>query len=310
MLRLVIDTDAGVDDAQAIMMALAHPGVHVEAITTVTGNVHVDKVVPNVFSTLAIMEAQVPVYRGAERPLVAPWGAEEAFHGTDGLGDIRSRPTATQELESEHAVLALIRLANEFPGELTLLTLGPLTNIALALRIDPSLPSKIKQFVWMGGTIRAHGNTPMVTAEWNIYCDPEAAYMVLDAFPMSTMLSWEATVDFPFSWDQFDTLCQVDTRAGHFFRDISAKTAAFLRQINPDFGYLLPDPLAMAVTLEPDIIHASEVHFVSVELSGALTRGQTVIDYAGLTRRPANVRIVTGLSIERVYALFEPMLRA
>jgi len=309
MLRLVIDTDAGVDDAQAIMMALAHPDVQVEAITTVTGNVHVDKVVPNVLSTLAVMEQQIPVYRGAERPLIAPWGAEEAFHGEDGLGGIRNRPAPRQGVESEHAIAALIRLVNQYPGELTLLTLGPLTNVALALRIDPSLPSKIKQLVWMGGTMRAQGNTQMVTAEWNIFCDPEAAYMVLDAFPMSTMLSWEATLDSPLSWEQFDALCQIDTRAGRFFHGISANTADYLRKLRPDLGYLLPDPLAMAVTLEPDIVTASMTHYMSVELTGSMTRGQTVIDYMGLLQRPANVRIVTGISMERVYALFEQMLR-
>lgn len=310
MLRLVIDTDAGVDDAQAIMLALAHPDVQVEAITTVTGNTHVDNVVPNVFTTLAVMDKQVPVFRGAERPLIAPWGAEADFHGSDGLGDVPNRPSVTQKPESEHGALALIRLANTYPGELTLVTLGPLTNVALALRLDPTLPSKIKQLVWMGGTIRAQGNTAMVTAEWNIYCDPEAAYMVLDAFPMSTMLSWETTLDFPFTWAQFDTLCQIDTRAGRFFRDISQKTAVFLRQIRPDFGYLLPDPLAMALTLEPDIVQASQTHHVTVELTGTATRGQTVIDYMQLTQKPANVRIVTGLALERVYALFERMLKA
>ncbi|MCC6613297.1 MAG: nucleoside hydrolase [Anaerolineae bacterium] len=310
MLRLVIDTDAGVDDAQAIMMALAHPGVQVEAITTVTGNVHVDKVVPNVLSTLAVMNKRLPVYRGAERPLIAPWSAEEAFHGSDGLGGITNRPAPIQGIEDEHAVSALIRLANEYPGELTLLTLGPMTNIALALRIDPSLPSKIKQLVWMGGTIRAQGNTQMVTAEWNIFCDPEAAYMTLDAFPMSTMLSWETTLDFPFTWDQFDALCRIETPAGRFFNDISANTADYLRKIRPDFGYLLPDPLSMAVTLEPDIVQASTTHYMSVELNGSLTRGQTVIDYIGLLQREPNVRIVTGVAIERVYALYEQMLRA
>lgn len=310
MKRLIIDTDAGVDDAQAIIMALTHPDVRVEAITTLTGNVHVDKVVTNVLTVLEMLNQDVPVYRGADRPLLSEWSAEEQFHGGDGLGDLVNRPALSRQVEAEHAVMALLRLVNESPGEFTLVTLGPLTNIALAVRLDPDFPSKVKEMFWMGGTIRAQGNTPNVTAEWNIYCDPDAAYIALDAFPMSTMLSWGTTVDHPLSWEQFDTLAAINTPQGRFFRDISVKTAAYLKRIPNVPGYLVPDPLTMAIAIEPEIVLAGGVHYVTVELNGMYTRGQTIVDYRGLMGYPANVRVATMLDMNRVYRQFDRMLRA
>jgi purine nucleosidase len=308
-LRLIIDTDAGVDDAQAIMLALTYPGVAIDAITTVTGNVHVDWVTRNVFAVLDVMRAAVPVYRGAEQPLLpGHWQPEAGIHGEDGLGNYRHRPAGNCQVEPEPAAVALVRLANEAPGELTLVALGPQTNIALACRMDPEFPRKIGQFVFMGGTISARGNTRNVTAEFNVFADPEAALIVLDAFPQSTMLSWETTLKHPFSWEAFDGLAAVQTRAGRFFAEISQPVVAFLQQLSPVSGYLLPDPLAMAVALEPEVVRRSAQQYVTVELQGALTRGQTVIDYSGRTGHPPNVTIVTELDIDRVHALFQRML--
>jgi len=308
-LRLIIDTDAGVDDAQAIMLALTYPSAAVEAITTVTGNAHVDWVTRNVFAVLDVMRAAVPVYRGADQPLLpGRWQPEPGIHGEDGLGNYRHRPAGNCQAEPEPAAVALVRLANEAPGELTLVALGPQTNIALACRLDPEFPRKIRQFVFMGGTIAAMGNTRNVTAEFNIFADPEAALIVLDAFPQSAMLSWETTLKHPFSWESFDALAAVQTRAGQFFSEISQPVVTFLQRLNPLSGYLLPDPLAMAVALEPEVVRRSEQRPVTVELQGTQTRGQTVIDYLGRTGRPSNVTLVTELDIDRVYALFQRML--
>lgn len=310
-MRLLIDTDAGVDDAQAIFLALAHPGVTVEAITTLTGNVHRDKVNRNVLTILALAGRDVPVYAGAVQPLVPGfWQAEERIHGSDGLGNYTRRPTLTGTVEPTPAAVELVRRASDAPGELTLVALGPLTNVALACRLDPDFPHKIKQLVFMGGTVSAMGNAPMVTAEFNFYCDPEAALIVLDAFPMSTMLSWETTLKHPFSWDQYDALIAHDTVFGRFMKDTTGTTADFLRQIGGErVGYLLPDPLAMAVTLQPDLIIHEEQHYVSVEVQGQLTRGQSVIDYMGQTRHDPNVRVVLDLATDGVYALYERSAR-
>lgn len=304
MTKLLVDTDAGVDDAQAIMLALCEPGVDVVAITTLTGNVHIRQVNPNVLTILEVMNRAVPVYAGCDRPLVQPWEDAAEFHGKDGLGGYHDRPKLTRELQGEHAVPALLRLSREYAGELTLIALGPLTNIAMAARLDPDFPARIAHFAFMGGTIAAQGNTPGLTAEYNIYTDPEAAFITLDAFPHSTMLSWETTLQHGFAWDKFNQLCAIDTTNGRFFRSISQATAERLQTTYARPAYLLPDPLAMAVTLRPQLIKQSSDHFVTVELNGAHTRGQTVIDYTGISGRQPNVSIVQALDTDGVHAMF------
>lgn len=308
--RLLIDTDAGVDDAQAIMLALNHADVTVEAITTLTGNVHVDWVTKNVFTVLDIMGAgAIPVYRGAAQPLVpGNWKPETTIHGDDGLGNYSNRLPTSREVEAEPAAVALVRMANAHPGELTLIALGPLTNIALACRLDPQFCQKIKQFVFMGGTISAIGNTPNLTAEFNIYIDPEAAAVTLAAFPEATMLSWETTLHHPFSWEQYDALVFNATPAAQFLRETTLATVEFLRQIRNVPGYLLPDPLAMALLLEPDIVQSSNFQAVSVELNGSHTRGQTVIDHFGISGQQPNVHVVTQIDTGTVYGLYERLV--
>jgi len=307
-MKMIIDTDAGVDDAQAIMMALAHPCVDLLAITTLTGNVHIRQVNRNVLTILEVLGRDLPVYAGAERPLVQEWEDASVFHGSDGLGDFAPRPPLSRRLQAEHAVPALLRLSREYAGELTLVALGPLTNIALAIRLDPEFPARIKQFVFMGGTIAAQGNTSTLSAEYNIFTDPEAAFITLDGFPLSTMLSWETTLAHDLPWADFETLCAIDTVAGRFFRAISRQAAQRLQTVYKRPAYLLPDPLAMAISLQPALIQRSSRHFVTVELSGRHTRGQTVIDYSGISARAANVRIVHALDRQGFYQLLRQSL--
>lgn len=309
-MRIVIDTDAGVDDAQAIMMALAHPGVTVEAITAVTGNVHIDWVIRNISTVLDVMGADVPLYRGADYPLIPGyWQPETRFQGEDGLGNYRNRSqTNNHQIKGTPAAVTLVRLANELPGQLTLVALAPLTNIALACKLDPSFPQKIKQFVFMGGTISAVGNTQNVSAEFNIFCDPEAALVVLNAFPRAAMVSWETTLKHQFSVQDYQALAAMPSAAGRFFRDTSRLGFEAVRQIRPEMGFLLPDPLAMAVALEPGLILNQERHYVTVELHGTQTRGQTVLDHFGLTGHAPNVDVVTEIDINGVYRLYEQML--
>jgi purine nucleosidase len=310
--RLIIDTDAGVDDAQAIMLALAQPGAKIEAITTVTGNVHIEKVIANVFTVLEVMRApNIPVFRGADQPLIPGyWQPEVRVHGEDGLGNYTQRPPTARRVEPEAAALALVRLANEAPGALTLLTLGPLTNIALACKIDPDFPRKIGRLVFMGGAYTAMGNTKNLTAEFNIFCDPEAALITLEAFPQATMISWEATMRHPLAWTDFDALTSVSTSPARFMHAITLQTTTFLRSFEQVPGYLLPDPLAMAVALDPALVQQSETHYVTVELQGTHTRGQTVVDYFGQTGRAPNVTIVTQINMDRVSQMFWQTVRS
>ena len=219
MTRFVIDTDPGVDDAHAIMMAFAHPEAQIEAITTVAGNVSLERTTANACTILDMLERDVPVYAGCDRPLVARTPDASHVHGKDGLGD-SGYPPSERRVADEHAVCALVRLANESPGELTLVAIGPLTNLALATRLDPTLPERYKRLVAMGGAIRGTGNiTP--AAEFNVYADPEAAAIVFDAWPGLTLISWETTMAHGFTAEQAETLMAMDSPRAEFFRRIT-----------------------------------------------------------------------------------------
>ena len=305
-MRMIIDTDAGIDDAEAIMMALTHPDVTVEAITTLTGNVHLDKVNRNVATVLQQVGKSVPVYSGADRPLVEKWYNAETYHMDDGLGDWDARPSCEVKLEDEHAVMALIRLVNEAPNEITLVALGPLTNIALATRIDPNFLSKLKQFTFMGGAVDAHGNTPTVTAEFNIFIDPEAAHIVLSEIEEATMLSWETTVEHPIPMLDHERLCQLGTALSVFYAGINHKV---MKKFGDHaIGHWLPDPLAMAITLEPELMLEAEKRHVTVELKGEHTRGQTVVNYTRYSKGRAKVNIIRKVDMQGVIRLYENML--
>ncbi|MEM6282505.1 MAG: nucleoside hydrolase [Chloroflexota bacterium] len=307
-MRMIIDTDAGIDDAEAILMALAHPNCTVEAITTVTGNVHRDAVNQNVATVLQQAARTVPVYSGADVPLVEPWEFnEKGYHATDGLGDWPDRPPVDVQLEAEHAVAALIRLVNDNPGEITLVALGPLTNIALAVRLDPSLPEKLKAITVMGGAVDARGNTPTVAAEFNIRIDPEAAAIVFGAFPMVKLVTWETTLENVMPWEDHEKLCNLGTPLATFYTGINVLAGERTKR---NFkAHLLPDPLAMAVTLEPSLVEIEDIEQMNVELNGTHTRGMTVVNYTRFATGPRNVTIIRRVDMAGVVRLYEQMLQ-
>src|SRR5215203_5230809 len=180
MRRLLVDTDTATDDPVALVMALKHSEVVVEAITVVAGNVPVDQGVQNALYTLELLgERGVPVFRGAEAPLLAPLVTSQFIHGEDGMGDM-GLPLRGREPHPGHAVDALLETAGRYPGEVELVTLGPLTNVAMALHRDPSFADKVKGCVMMCGSSDHLGNMTAV-AEYNVWADPEAAKVVFSS---------------------------------------------------------------------------------------------------------------------------------
>jgi purine nucleosidase len=307
MNRLVIDTDPGVDDALAIMLAFAHPEAQVEAITTVAGNVSLERTTANACTILDVIEQDVPVYAGCGRPLVADPVDASFAHGQNGLGDT-DYPPSRREVADEHAVRALIRLANASPGELTLVAIGPLTNVALATRLDPALPTKYKRLVVMGGSIRGIGNiTP--AAEFNVYADPEAAAIVFDAWPGLTLVSLETALDHGLSAEQVEILLTIDSPRAEFFRRVTQRTLEFVQQFLGVRGLFPCDALAMAVALEPDIMREVEARYVQVELAGQHTRGYTAVDRRGQTGCEANVNLVLEVDVGRFWELMQTMVK-
>ena len=249
MKRIVIDCDPGIDDAQAIMMAYQHPDVKIEAITTVTGNVELRHTTANVLKILDVLEAgPIPVFQGAANGLVEQGQHAGFVHGEDGLGDA-GIPESARAVESEPAAMALIRLGRENSGKLELIAIGPLTNLALALRLDPEMPSYYKRLVIMGGAYLAQGNTPNYPAEFNIFADPEAAKVVFDNWPKFSLVSWECTLNHGILLESYQALFSLKNSRSAFLEKISSTVLDLLQNRLGGEMSFAADPLAMAVLI-------------------------------------------------------------
>jgi len=307
MKRIVIDTDAGVDDAQAILLAFGQKNVKIEAFTTVNGNVGVDKTTANVLKVLDVVRQDVPVYKGCTRPLVNPLHHAAYVHGEDGLGDC-GIPDSNRKAESKHAVQALIDLANENPGEISLIAIGPLTNLAVAVQLDPDLPKKYADLTIMGGAILSKGNTN-ITAEFNIYADPEAAYIVFEHWPKVRVLSWETTMAHVFTAENLERFFALNTPKSKFFQKTNQIIFKFVQERMHQNILFAPDGLAVAAAIEPEIITKKEEHYLSVELSGKNTRGETFVDWWNFGDKPANAELILEIDQKRFVQMMEDGLR-
>ncbi|HEY4092209.1 MAG TPA: nucleoside hydrolase [Luteibacter sp.] len=306
-LPLLIDTDPGVDDALAILMAHAHTDV--AALTVAAGNVGLKHTVRNARTLVDLVGATTPVFAGCPSPLVRAPEEDAAFvHGEDGFGDV-GFPEPKHAAESEHAALALIRLTRERPGELTLVALGPLTNLALAVRLDPSFPQRVKRLVVMGGAVTGHGNTGKVPAEFNIGFDPEAAHVVFEAFEMFDLVDWEATVRHAFPDDVYEGWVAKGDKRAAFFHDVFGTARKFNAE-HERTGFIAADALAMAVALDPAMVTRAETRHVAIELDGRLTRGATVVDWHKRLGGKANARIVLEVDQRRFNELIAGALGA
>jgi purine nucleosidase len=297
--QLLIDTDPGVDDALAILMAHAH--AEVLGLSVAAGNVGLGHTVRNARTLVDLVDGTFPVFAGCPTPLVRMPEEDAAFvHGQDGFGDVGfGEPKAPAS--DEVAALALIRLTREHP-DLTLIALAPLTNLALAVRIDPTLPQRVKRLVIMGGAVTGHGNTNIVPAEFNVGFDPEAAHVVFEAFPFFELVDWEATLRHAFDEAEFDGwLARGDKRA-RFFGQVFG-TARLFNSKKERRGIIAADALAMAVAIDPGIVTRAEDRHVAVELDGRLTRGATVVDWSRRLGKPANARIVLEVDQARFAAM-------
>jgi purine nucleosidase len=306
MTPLIVDTDTAGDDTVSLLFALRRAEVELEAITVVCGNVRFEQEVENALYTIeaAGRGGEVPVYAGCPRPLLSEWVGAEYVHGQDGMGD-SGFPRARQRPEPEHAVDELVRRVNERPGELTVLAQGPLTNLAAAVRLDPSLPAKVAQLYVMGGGV---GNiTP--AAEYNFYVDPEAAKIVLGAgFPL-TLFTWSLTLSHGVLDDrQVASIEELGTPLGAFYLAVNRKAREFERSIGID-GITHPDSMVAAAVVDPSLILATQEAVVDVETSGELARGWNLIDTLGRTGREPNARVVTDYDTDRFFELLLDVLR-
>ena len=282
-LPILVDTDTASDDAVALIMALREPSVEVIAITVVAGNVPLAQASRNARYTVELCGALVPVHEGAERPLAREPHPATFFHGEDGLGD-RGYPPPRRPPAPGHAVAALIAAVRAHPG-ITLVTLGPLTNVALALAEAPDIASKLGRCVVMGGAACTVGNiTP--AAEYNIWCDPEAARACFRSALAIEMVGWELSRGEANLDDADIARCRaLGTELARFAIDCNGTALEVNRSLFRAPGISLPDPVAMAVALDPGVVTRRSRHLVDVECDGALTRGMTVVDELDVVRR-------------------------
>jgi len=301
MKRILIDCDPGHDDMMAIMLACSSKELDLLGITTVAGNQTGEKTYQNALKTLTLIGGtDVPVARGADKPLFRELTVTPEIHGVSGLDGADLPEPGVQGVE-QHAVDFLIQTIMESGTSLTLAPTGPLTNVALAMLKDPRITTKLERIVLMGGAVFDSNITP--AAEFNIYVDPEAAKVVFGSGVPITMVGLDVTNKALFGFDDIEELSRLNGKVSR----VVAPLLKFFAQANKDiFGFdgaPLHDALAIAHLIKPEVIKTRHMN-VEIETEGELTRGRTVADVYGVTRRPAN----TDVALEVNNSLFKELL--
>ncbi|XP_027879698.1 uncharacterized protein LOC114148535 isoform X2 [Xiphophorus couchianus] len=309
--KLLVDVDCGVDDAQAIMLALAAPNVEILGITCVHGNTAVENVCKNVLRVLqACKKPEIPVFKGAAKSILGIRVGDESFHGQDGLGDAPDAGAPGLDLiQEENAVSAIVRIVNENPGEVSLVATAPLTNLALAVRMDPTLPGKLKGLYIMGGNTESRGNTT-VCGEFNFASDPEAAYIVLNDYQCETYLAcWEFTCYSQLPWDFCDAWLGQDSDKARFMAKIFHHSMEKAKKDSGCLGFtgfVSCDSYAMAAAVDDSFVTESDCYPVSVELTGTHTRGMMIVDTVGLLKKTHKACIMKKVDMKK----FKKMMMA
>jgi purine nucleosidase len=284
--KFLIDTDTASDDAVALILALRSPDVEVVGITTVAGNVEVRQSSRNALHTAELCGSRVPIFTGAKKPLRRAHQSAVWFHGKDGLGD-HGYPVPRREPEKIPGWEAMVELIEAHPG-LVLVTLGPLTNVALALQRKPEIAAKVARCVVMGGAPCCEGNvTP--AAEYNIWCDPEAARIVARSGLPVEMVGWhlcrgEAALNLA----DIERVLGLKTAVAEFAIECNSRAQEAYFVQTGEHGISLPDPVAMTVALEPEVVTSQSKHYWDVETESELTRGMTVVDRLNVARDERN----------------------
>jgi purine nucleosidase len=309
--RIILDTDPGLDDALALFLALASPEVQLEAITTVSGNVHVDLTTRNVLTLLELAErTDHPVARGCDRPLARKPVIADYVHGHNGLGGIEL-PEPHLEPVSQHAVDLIIERVMAAPREIALVPVGPLTNIAMALRKEPRIAEYVREVVIMGGALRVPGNvTP--EAEFNIYADPHAAHIVFHAGWPIRLVTLDVTNKTLLSREQVKALASNGSPITQLIQQMVENFLDIFGLVRGITAFQMHDPLCLAAAFQPELI-TWESAYVDVELAGTLTLGETVAYFAKRTEdidpslehlHPPNMLTSVGVDVERFISLY------
>ncbi|MBZ0160191.1 MAG: nucleoside hydrolase [bacterium] len=315
--RVIIDTDPGIDDALALILAFASPELKVEAITTVAGNVPVAQAARNVCLLLELVDPhpRPPVAIGAAHPLTRPLRTAEGYHGEDGLGELsRFRteagvlryPEPQQRLASQSAPALIAEIIGGAPGEIVVICIGPLTNLAMAIQAAPTQMAKVKEIVIMGGAIHVPGNvTP--GAEFNLYTDPDAARLVFTSGLPITLVPLDVTERVMLTVELIDAVVRhIGNRMTRFVRDTTERLFGVEHGRMGRTATPLHDPLAVGVVIDPSLVTRRPFH-VEMETGDGPAQGMTIADRRQIReewKRPPNLQVCTEVDAGRFIALF------
>ncbi|MBI5952779.1 MAG: nucleoside hydrolase [Chloroflexi bacterium] len=300
--HIILDTDPGIDDSLAILLALASPEISLDGLSVVHGNSSTALGTVNALSVLELAKAShIPVYKGCEIPLVQPSLLAPETHGEQGIGYAKL-PAPQTSPQVQHGSDFLIEEIMSKPGEVTLVCIGPLTNVAMAIRKEPRIVENVKEVFIMGGAIRHGGNTTPL-AEFNTFVDPHAAHIVFHSGMPITLTPLDVTYQCIFLPDDLNRLLKIDSSITKFIADATRFYMEFHDEYQKIDGCVINDPLTLALTFMPELCDYQEL-YVDVDLSGGVSMGKTFADFYRMTDKPANMKVALGVRPRDFMELF------
>jgi purine nucleosidase len=300
--RIIIDTDPGIDDSLAILLAVASPEVQLEGLTVVHGNCSAEQGTINALSILELAQAShIPVATGYDLPLVQPSLLAPETHGGQGLGYAKL-PAPLSRPQVQKGCDFLIEKIMSNPGEITLVAIGPLTNIAMAIRLEPRIVQNVKEVIIMGGAIRHEGNTTPL-AEFNTFVDPHAAHIVYHSGMPITLVPLDVTYQVILTHADVDRLKSLPSGVPKFIEDATRFYMEFHDEYQKIEGCVINDPLVLALTFAPELCDYEE-QFVDVDINGGVSMGNTFADFYKMTKKPANMKVALGIRPRKFLDLF------